>query len=113
MVKKKSKPKFNVMNDGFMKSVKSRWRKPRGIDNKKRIRCAFAGASPRVGYGNASEIKGRHPCGKKEVLVRNLNQLASLQNAKDAVMIAGAVGKQKREMILAKAKAMGLKVLNA
>ncbi|MFN7088501.1 MAG: eL32 family ribosomal protein [Candidatus Paceibacteria bacterium] len=79
MVKKKSKPKFNVLNAGFKKRVKDRWRKPRGIDNKKRVRFAWAGASPRIGYKNASEIRGMHPSGKFEVLVHNVAELKAVQ----------------------------------
>ena len=35
--KKKNKPTFNVLNYGVKVRVKSRWRKPRGTHNKKRM----------------------------------------------------------------------------
>lgn len=111
--KKKKKPKFNVMNLGFMKRVKERWRKPRGIDNKKRIRCRFAGASPRIGYKNAREVRGKH--GEfRELLINNLAQLeAAAKEKKDvALRIASAVGKRKRTIILDRARELGIKVLN-
>src|SRR3989338_6351974 len=109
--KKKNKPKFNVMNYGFMKSVKARWRRPRGTDNKKRIRKAFTGAAPRIGYRNPIAMRGLHPLGKQELLVNNV---AELSNAKEKlVRIASSVGGKKRAQIISKAKEMGLIVLNA
>jgi large subunit ribosomal protein L32e len=114
-LKKKLKPKFNVMNLGFIKRVKERWRKPRGIDNKKRIRCKFAGASPRIGYRNPRELRGLHPSGKKEILVYNIQQLECLEKEKESVVlrIASCVGKKKRELMIAKAQQLGIKILNA
>ncbi|MBU0586136.1 50S ribosomal protein L32e [Candidatus Micrarchaeota archaeon] len=110
MASKKSKPKFNVLNAGFKKRVKHRWRKPRGVDNKKRIRCSFAGASPRIGYKNSAEARGTHPCGLKEVLVNNPSELKSA--AGNAVRIASGVGKRKRDEIKKLATELKITVLN-
>lgn len=111
-IKKKYKPKkFKVMNEGFMKSVKESWRKPRGVDNKKRIRCRFAGPVPRIGYKNSEEIRHLHPCGMKEVLVHNINELIGA--GKDVlVRIASGVGGKKRAEIEKKAQELHVKVVN-
>ncbi len=115
MVAKKKKPKFNVMNLGFMKRVKDRWRKPRGIDNKKRIRCRFAGASPRIGYKNPKELRGKHPTKLMEMLIRSFSQLelAAKEKERVALRIAASVGKKKRCLMVEKAESLGMKVLNA
>lgn len=110
MVTKKSKPKFNVLNAGFKVRVKARWRKPRGIDNKKRIRCDFAGASPRVGYGNAIEVRGMHPTGLFEVLIHNANELKAATGK--AARIATGVGKRKRDELKKLAADMKIPLLN-
>src|SRR3990167_8981617 len=112
MMKKKKKPKFNVPNFGFMKSVKSRWRKPRGVDNKKRINKKFAGASPTIGYRNPKQLRGMHPAGKKEMLVHNIKDLNIAKDNDLFVRIAAQVGGKKRLQIIAKAKLLGLKILN-
>ena len=112
-MRKKKKPKFNVLNAGGKrgkKRVKKRWRKPKGIDNKKRVREKWAGKSPNIGYKNPDHIRGLHPCGLREVLVHNEKELDGLKNV--AVRIASSVGKRKKTLILEKALAMGLKVVN-
>lgn len=110
MIMKKKKPKFNVPNLGFFKSVKARWRKPRGTHNKKRMKFKWAGALPRIGYRNAASLRGMHPAGSKEVLVRNLGEFEGLKDV--LVRISGAVGARKRALMEAKAKSMNLKIVN-
>jgi len=109
-MKKKKKPKFNVLNLGFMKRVKDRWRKPRGTHNKKRMKFAWTGAIPGIGYRNPAAVRDLHPNGHKEVLVHNVNDLEGLKDA--TVRIASAVGARKRKLIEEKAKSMKLKVAN-
>lgn len=110
MVEKKKKPKFNVQNYGFNKKVKQRWRRPRGVANKKRKRLNKAGASPTVGYKNKVSIRYLHPKGLKEVLVSNLKQLDGLKNV--LVRISSAVGAKKRVLFMKKAAELKLTVLN-
>ncbi len=110
MVQKKNKPKFNVLNLGFFKSVKARWRRPRGTHNKKRMKFKWTGAMPRIGYRNPLELRGLHSSGMKEVLVNNLKEVEGLKDV--VVRIAAAVGAKKRKVIEEKAKALHLRVVN-
>ena len=109
---RKKKPKFNVPNYGFMKSVKSRWRKPRGTHNKKRMKKRFMGASPKIGYKNPKKDRGLHSSGAREVLVRNMSELEALKGAFVAVRMASALGARKKKLMEEKAKALNLVVLN-
>jgi len=112
-VTKKYKPKkFKVMNLGFMKSVKDRWRRPRGIDNKKRIRKRSAGPMPRIGYKNAEAVRFLHPSGMKEVLVHNMNELVAAGKGV-LIRIAGGVGGKKRAELEKKAKELNMTVINS
>lgn len=105
-------PKFLPPNYGRKKRVKERWRKPRGIDNKKRIGKKIMGASPNIGWRSARNDRGFHPSGAKEVLVRSLKDLDGLKGENIAVRIASAVGAKKRELIIKKANELKLQVLN-
>lgn len=114
-MKKKKHPKFNVPNAGGKrgkKRVKDRWRRPRGIDNKKRIKKRSAGARPKIGYKNPESIRGLHPSGKREVLVSNVKEIEALNPELHVIRIRASVGKKKRREILEKAKEMGIRVLN-
>lgn len=113
---KKKKGKFNVLNSRGKKGkkrVKDRWRKPKGIDNKKRIRKKWAGKSPNIGYKNDAKLRGLHPSGKKEIRIYKPEDLDNLKDHKDIVVrIASCVGKRKRMAILEKAKDMDIRILN-
>jgi large subunit ribosomal protein L32e len=109
---KRKHPKFFRSNfkRRERKRVKDNWRKPRGIDNKKKEKRKTYGAEPNIGYGNRRSLRGIHPCGMEEIRVLNAQMLDGVK-AK-AVRIAGPVGGKKRAEIRAKAKALGLRVLN-
>ena len=119
---KKSHPKFNVPNFGAKKRsrVKARWRKQRGIDNKKRTKKSFMGAEPTIGYGNPKELKGVRANGRKIMLVHNVNELnaiktrlASHKGAVPDITIAKGVSIRKRiEITEHAAKGVPLKVTN-
>ena len=118
-MRKKKKPKFNVPNAGGKrgkKRVKQRWRKPRGIDNKKRVKKKSAGKSPKIGYKNAEKIRFLHPSKAREVLIHNEKEVEELKERakkeKIAIRIASAVGKKKRALIVKKAQELNIRVLN-
>ena len=111
-IKKRTHPKFLRPNYGrtSRSRIKIAWRRPRGIDNKKRQKIAYMGASPSIGYGQPAAIKHFHPAGMRETLVQNPSELTGLKGV--LVRIAGSVGRKKRETIERVAKEMKLRVLN-
>ncbi len=104
-------PKFLPPNFGRKKRVKERWRKPMGIDNKKRISKKIMGASPTIGWRSPRDQRDIHPSGLRELLVRNLADLSGASNV--VIRIAASVGSKKKMVILEKAKSMKLRVLNS
>ncbi len=115
---KKKKPNFNVLNFGFMKRVKSRWRKPRGTASKKRRKDKWAGALPKIGYKNTEKTRGLRRDGRMEILVRGMHDLEKIKEMKDAdkagilIKFSGSIGKKKRIEMAAVAKELGVDVIN-
>lgn len=112
MVQKRQHPKFRRPNYGrtSRSRIKIAWRRPRGIDNKMRLKLSYMGCSPSIGYGQPSVLKHKHPQGFKELLAQTP---IDLNGAKDVVIrIAAGVGAVKREAIQKLAESMKLKVLN-
>ena len=87
---KKTHPKFLVPNYGAIgrKRVKERWRKQRGIDNKKRIDVGHMGASPQIGYRNPEELRGLRSDGTRAILVHNIKELQEVIDANREGIIA-------------------------
>lgn len=115
----KKHPQFLRPNYGRVSRsrIGKAWRRPRGIDNKKRTKIAYMGASPNIGYGTPASVRHLHPSGKKEVRVENMDQLkvaiaADAKSSKYAVRIAAGVGKLKKKGLVEAAAKAGLKVLN-
>lgn len=112
VVKKKKHPTFARMNYGRTKRwrIGKAWRRPRGHDNKQKVAKGFTPACPAIGYRQARDVRGMHPCGERAVLVRNI---AQAMTAKGAIIIAAGIGGKKHEAIVKIAKEKKLKVLNA
>lgn len=113
---KKTHPKFNVPNFGAKsrKRVKERWRKQRGIDNKKRTKKSFMGAEPTIGYGNPEGLRGVRASGRRLVLVHNVEQMKGINDKETyEVAIAHDVSKRKRKEIVEAAKGTGIRIVNS
>lgn len=112
MANKRKHPKFLRPNYGrsSRSRIKAAWRRPRGIDNKKRAKIKYMGASPSIGYGQPAEIRGNHPRGLPEKLVQSPADISGLEGV--VVRIAGGVGRKKREEIIRLAEAAKLVVVN-
>ncbi|KAK6527965.1 Scaffold-type E3 ligase [Arthrobotrys megalospora] len=111
---KKHKKRFNRhQSDRFM-CVDASWRKPKGIDNRVRRRFKGQAAMPKIGYGSNKKTRHMMPSGHKAFLVHNVNDvdLLLMHNHTFAAEISHAVSSRKRIEIIAKAKALGVKVTN-
>jgi len=106
------KPKFVRQESWRYKKVSESWRRPRGSSSKMRLRLRGWPKTVAVGYKTPRAIRGMHPSGMRETLVRRPKELEELDPKSRVVRIAHTVGERKRIAILEKADELGLKVLN-
>lgn len=110
----KKKPRFlNLARWWHRGSVKS-WRRPRGIDNKQRLKLKSRPKHPTVGYRNPERIRGLHPSGRRPVIVHSLGDLERAAESGEPVIvyIASSVGRRKRAEIESRARELNLPVAN-
>ncbi len=90
-----------------------KWRKPRGPKNPIRRRVKGRPAMPEIGYRKPRKLRGLHPSGLEEVLVHNPKDLEALDPSKHIARIAHGVGKKKREVIIKRARELGIRVVQS
>jgi len=112
---KRKKPRFRRQEWWRYPKFKNnpKWRRPKGIDSKLRLKKKGKARSPSIGWGSPRLVRGLHPSGYEEVLVHNVKELEAVDASRQAVRIAASVGSRKREAIVARAKELEIKVLNA
>lgn len=106
------RPEFIRQESWRYVRVKESWRRPRGIDSKMRLKKKGKPPLVSIGYRNPKLVRGLHPTGFKEVLVHNVKDLEKVNPDREAVRIAGTVGRRKRIEIIQKADELGIVVLN-
>ena len=101
-------------SDEFVK-VKDSWRRPRGIDSRQRRKFKGLTLLVHVGYGSDKKTRHMLPDGFYKVVVSTVKELEMLlmQNRKYAAEIAHNVSSKKRKLIVERAAALNIKVLNA
>jgi large subunit ribosomal protein L32e len=109
--KRHQKPWFKRDDYEKKKKLSASWRRPRGLFNKMRRGFPDKGPVVQAGYGAPAAIRGLHPSGFEEALVSCLGDLENVQS-EQAIRIARTVGARKRQLILERAFAKGIKVLN-
>lgn len=111
-VQKGKKPQFKRAAYHKFKRLDDNWRRPRGTQGKQRRKYVSKGALAQVGYGSPAAVRGLHPSGYSDVLISSLVELELIDCSCEAIRIAATIGARKKALILEKAEAMGIKVLN-
>ena len=94
------------------KKLGIKWRRPRGKTSKMRRYEAGKPDMPAIGYRTPRAIRYLHPSGFKEGLDHNMPELEALDPAPEPARISASIGKRKKDLMLAKALELGIKVLN-
>lgn len=108
---KKKKPKF-LRKDHFKKpKLSKKWKKPRGLHNKLRLKKKGHSKNPSRGYGSPVKIRGFHNSGLVPVLVSNIGNLEEITKEK-GVLLSSRIGDRKRRAIIEETKKRGFVLLN-
>lgn len=94
------------------KRIPKNWRKPDGITSKMRINLKYRPSKVRVGFRGPKETRGLHPSGFKEVIIKNVTDLESIDPKTEAARISSSVGTKKRIDIEKKAEELEIRILN-
>lgn len=109
---KSKKPNFKRQESWRYKRVEKSWRKPRGLDSKMRKKVKGWPKSVKVGYRGPKKLRGLHPSGYAEVLIRTVDDVNEVDPKTQAIRIAHTVGAKKRVEISARATERGIRILN-
>ena len=105
-------PHFRRHESWRYKRLKESWRKPRGLDNKMRLKVKGWPKSVNVGYGGPKAVRGLHPSGYEDVLVYTPDEVVQVNPKTQAIRIAHTVGTRKRIQIASIARERKIHLIN-
>jgi large subunit ribosomal protein L32e len=110
---KARKPKF-ARQEGYRHvKLKDSWRRPKGKHSKLRKRESARGSLPGAGYGSPSEVRGLNRLGYREIRVSTSSELESMNPREEMAVLAGALGRKKREELIKLAAEKKIHISNA
>ncbi len=109
---KKRKPDFLRPWHWRLKRLGTAWRRPKGLDDKHRLKRKGYPPPVEIGYRGPKAVRGLHPSGYEEKIVYNVKDLEGLDPSIHAIRIAHTVGRRKKAEIVKRALELGLKILN-
>ena len=112
MVNPRKKPKFLRQGANYLKKVANKWRRPRGLHSKLKLKQKSKGVIPNVGYGAPKSTRGLHPSGYEEVRIITQEDLSNLNKNKHAIKISSKLGAKKRIALIEYCQKRGFKILN-
>ena len=111
--------KMNAVKPDFVRqdlhkkpNLKKKWRKPRGLHSKLRLRKRGKGKHVSHGYRSPVQVRGLDSSGLEVVVIASPQEIGKIDRKKQGIVISSSVGKKKRVAILKLAKESEITVLN-
>lgn len=92
------------------KRLSPKWRRPKGLQSKRRLNHAGHRKNISSGYGNAASLRGKLN-GKNAVVVTNLKDLEKIAKD-DLVIVSSTLGQRKRLELIEQCKKSNLEIHN-
>lgn len=109
----RKKPTFLRRQSTMITRLKHRsslkWLRPRGRDNKMRLKFKGVARKAEIGWGNKKSEKGKHN-GEQVIVISNPSQMDNLKK-NQAILLSG-FGKKKKLELKEKAEKLGLIIKN-
>jgi len=109
---KKKKPVFVRSGYGNIKGLDKRWRKPKGMHSKMRLKKKGRRKLPNMGYRSPKGMRGLNQRGLREVLVNNIGDLSNINNKTQIALISKKVGLKNKLRILKMAQDLKVNIGN-
>ena len=97
---KRKKPTFVVRASKLKKTIKSRWRKPKGLQNKVKKKLKGYIKMPSQGYRSPRAVRFLHNSGLKEIIVSNIKNLDKINTKEEGILLASTLGTRKKVKII-------------
>jgi|GEM_PF-379033 large subunit ribosomal protein L32e len=108
---KAKKPTF-LSQDSNRISFKSKWRKPRGIHNKRRLNKAGHQKNPSQGYRSPKLVRGLHTSGLNLITINNLKDIQNIDPKTQLIEFSSTIGLKNKLSLLETCKEKKLQVSN-
>jgi len=86
------------------------WRKPKGLQNKKRLQLKNHGINVKPGYRKPKTTRGKSK--ELEIISTTSLELLKLMDKKTQAVLIGRTGKKKKLEIIAEAEKLGIQIVN-
>lgn len=109
---KSKKPKFLRQDSHKKIRIGKKWRKPKGIQNKMRLKKRGYRRSVSVGYKSPRIVKGFDKSGLEIINITNIKLLESIEPKTQGIVISGNIGQKKKVEIITLALEKTITILN-
>ncbi len=104
--------RFKRQESWRLKRVKPAWRRPRGGTSRIRLEASGWPRKPNVGFKTSGSIRGLHPSGLVERLVKQDRDFEGIDPKKHIIRLGHQIGEKKRLVFLERARQLKVKIAN-
>jgi large subunit ribosomal protein L32e len=108
----KKRPTFQRVESWRYKRLLTSYRRPKGCDNKSRMKMNAGIKTPNIGYRTPKKVRGLHPSGLKEITITNIKEVNNLSPKEYGVKISSKVGANKRKDLIEALKSKKFTIFN-